>query len=289
MYRNKKNISSRSLRLLKSVLPPSDSEDSETEDETKLSLNKKSNASDVTVIDDSDCSIHSSSPPSGASELENYINDFDDMPMFDELDTDINNYINLPSTSYNDTLAEASIFISNPILDLLNVESNIIDNPVNLNIVENILDLSSPNNLHSDSDLSIVQRKSARLAQMTYVEPNSVSSAYVQLVEPPPSTFTNKTKKKMIQQKMTFKWTKQFKIPVDLPQFKYSSIPQNISTPYEYFKMFLKDDILELLTKHTNIYSSQKLGKSLETTVEEIKHYIGIELLMGIVAMPAYT
>jgi hypothetical protein len=53
--------------------------------------------------------------------------------------------------------------------------------------------------------------------------------------------------------------------------------------------MFLRDDILELITKHTNIYSSQKLGKSLETTIEEIKHYIGIELLMGIVAMPAYT
>jgi len=93
---------------------------------------------------------------------------------------------------------------------------------------------------------------------MTYVEPNSVSSEYVQSVEPPPSTFTNKTKK-MIRQKMTFKWTKQFKFPVDLPPFKYSSIPQNISTPYEYFKMFLKDYILVLITKYTNTYSSQKL------------------------------
>lgn len=293
MYRNKKIISSRSLRLLKSVISPSESEDSETEDETELSLNNKSNAPNMTVIDNSDCSTHSSSPPSGASELENYLNDIDDMPMFDELGTDINNYINLPSTSNNDIFAEASISITNPILDLPNVESNIIDNAINLSTMENILDLSSPNtlpsvNLHSDSDLSIVQRKSARLAQMTYVEPNSVSSAYVQSVEPPPSTFTNKTKK-MIRQKMTFKWTKQFKFPVDLPPFKYLSIPQNISTPYEYFKMFLKDDILELITKHTNIYSSQKLGKSLETTVEEIKHYIGIELLMGIVAMPAYT
>jgi len=196
MYRNEKNTSSQSLRLLKSVLPPSDSEDSETEDETELSLNRKSNALNITVIDDSDCSTHSSSHPSGASELENYLNDIDDMPMFDELGTDINNYINLPSTSYNDTLAAASISI--PILDLPNVESNIIDYPINLSIIENILDLSSPNNLpsvslHSDSDLPIVQRKSAKLAQMTYVEPNSVSSAYVQLAEPPSST--NKTKK----------------------------------------------------------------------------------------------
>jgi len=53
---------------------------------------------------------------------------------------------------------------------------------------------------------------------------------------------------------MTFKWTKHFKFPVDLTPFKYSSIPQNTLTPYEYFKMFLKDDILELITKHTNIY-----------------------------------
>lgn len=97
MYRNKKIISSRSLRLLKSVIPPSESEDSETEDETELSLNNKSNAPNMTVIDNSDCSTHSSSPPIGASELENYLNDIDDMPMFDELGTDINNYINLPS------------------------------------------------------------------------------------------------------------------------------------------------------------------------------------------------
>ncbi|KAL4132569.1 hypothetical protein QTP88_009693 [Uroleucon formosanum] len=57
------------LRLLKSVLPPSDSEDSETEDETDLSLNKKSNALAMTVLDESDISTHSSSHPSGASEL----------------------------------------------------------------------------------------------------------------------------------------------------------------------------------------------------------------------------
>ncbi|XP_060870237.1 piggyBac transposable element-derived protein 3-like [Metopolophium dirhodum] len=295
MYRNKKIISSRSLRLLKSVLPPLDSEDSETEDETELSLKKKLNTPTVTVLDYSDSSTHSSSPPSGASELENYLYDIDDFPMFDELGTDINNYINLPTTSYNDTLAEVSISTSNSILDLPNVErNNMIDNPINLSIVENILDLSSPNNfqsvdLHSDSDLLIVQRKSGRLAQMSYVEPMSVSSVYVESVEPPPlSTLRNKTKK-MIRKKMTFKWTKQFKFPVDLPPFRYSSIPQNISTPYQYFKMFLTDDILELISKHTNIYSSQKLDKSLETTVEEIKHYIGIEVLMGIVAMPAYT
>ncbi|KAL4152891.1 hypothetical protein QTP88_000724 [Uroleucon formosanum] len=106
IYRSKKIISSRSLRLLKSVLPPSDSEDSETEEETDLSLNKKSNALTMTVLDESDISIHSSSPPSSASELENYLKDIDDFPMFDELGTDINNYINLSTTNYNDTLAE---------------------------------------------------------------------------------------------------------------------------------------------------------------------------------------
>jgi hypothetical protein len=127
-------------------------------------------------------------------------------------------------------LAEGSISTSNSILNSTNVErSDVIDYPINLSI-ENILDLSSlnnlqPVNLHSDSDVSIVQRKSAKLAQMSFVESNSVSSVYVQSVEPPPlSTFTNKTKK-IIRLKMTFNWTKQFKFPVDLPPFEYSSIP----------------------------------------------------------------
>jgi hypothetical protein len=94
------------LQLLKLVLPLSDSEDFETEDETELSLNKKSNTFAMTVINDSDSSTHSSSPPSGTSELENYLNDIDDFPIFDELGMDINNYINLPTISYNDTLDE---------------------------------------------------------------------------------------------------------------------------------------------------------------------------------------
>ena len=42
------------------------------------------------------------------------------------------------------------------------------------------------------------------------------------------------------------------------------------------------------MVDNTNLYSVQKTGKSVNVTVEEMKSFIGMQIVMGIVRMPRY-
>ncbi|XP_046974849.1 piggyBac transposable element-derived protein 3-like [Vanessa cardui] len=60
-------------------------------------------------------------------------------------------------------------------------------------------------------------------------------------------------------------------------------------SPLDYFKLFLTDDILELIVYHSNLYSVQKKGTSINITKDDIKDFIAMNILMGVVDIPAYT
>lgn len=62
-----------------------------------------------------------------------------------------------------------------------------------------------------------------------------------------------------------------------------------IKTPLGYFKMFFSDNIINMIVEETNLYSTQAKGKSLNVTADDIKDFFAINLLMGIVKLPAYT
>ena len=57
-------------------------------------------------------------------------------------------------------------------------------------------------------------------------------------------------------------------------------------TPLQYFKLFLKDEILNTIVENTNLYSVQKSENSVNTNKDEIYSFIGIYILMGIVQLP---
>ena len=57
-------------------------------------------------------------------------------------------------------------------------------------------------------------------------------------------------------------------------------------TPLQYFKLFLKNKILNTIVENTNLYSVQKSGTSVNTNKDEISSFIGIQILMGIVQLP---
>ena len=59
-------------------------------------------------------------------------------------------------------------------------------------------------------------------------------------------------------------------------------------TPLNYFKIFWSDDIINLLVEQTNLYSVQQTGSSINTNKSEIEQFIGIQMLMSIVSLPAY-
>nr|CAH7758956.1 unnamed protein product [Callosobruchus chinensis] len=70
--------------------------------------------------------------------------------------------------------------------------------------------------------------------------------------------------------------------------------------PYDFYRLFLTDEILELITEQTNIYANQKANNkdpsrkskskpwvpTLPTNTEEIKTFFGIIIWMGLLKLP---
>lgn len=68
-----------------------------------------------------------------------------------------------------------------------------------------------------------------------------------------------------------------------------NSFLESDMTPYEYFKMFFDDDIIESITSQTNLYATQKnVNNPLQASKSEMSAFIGILLLSGIVKVPSY-
>lgn len=60
----------------------------------------------------------------------------------------------------------------------------------------------------------------------------------------------------------------------------------DLSTPLEYFQRMIDREMLEVLVQQTNIYSFQKNGTVVNTSVKELEMLMGMFLKMGIVSMP---
>lgn len=55
--------------------------------------------------------------------------------------------------------------------------------------------------------------------------------------------------------------------------------PDNVLLPKQYFNMFVDRDIIENWLYQTNLYSVQKRGVSIRTTVSEIERYKGLHMI----------
>ncbi|XP_067940417.1 piggyBac transposable element-derived protein 3-like [Watersipora subatra] len=60
---------------------------------------------------------------------------------------------------------------------------------------------------------------------------------------------------------------------------------QNIKTPYQYFQQFVTADMIDGMVDNTNLYSTQKMGKSINTTKKEVEQMMGMYFHMGLVRM----
>lgn len=97
---------------------------------------------------------------------------------------------------------------------------------------------------------------------------------------------TKKNDKK--KNRNNFKWEKEDfqhnKIPIDV---EYEA-PKTILTPLQYFQNFWDESVIQYSAEQTNIYSTLSTGTSINTSPNEIKSFIGMELLMGIITMPSF-
>lgn len=93
----------------------------------------------------------------------------------------------------------------------------------------------------------------------------------------------------MKAKKKTVKWTTQkFQGNAEIKE-KIFMKPPDTKSPLEYFYKFLSNDIIDLMVEETNLYCVQLKGTSLNVTTDVLKDFIAINILMGVVTMPAYT
>lgn len=103
---------------------------------------------------------------------------------------------------------------------------------------------------------------------------------------PPPPTIPITRKRKMKHLDFSFKKQKYTgTVEVDVcPKFAEQF---ELKSPRQYFQKFFTDDLINFIVDMTNLYSVQKSGKSICVSKKEIESYLGIEIIMGIVNMPA--
>ena len=89
--------------------------------------------------------------------------------------------------------------------------------------------------------------------------------------------------------KHVYRWRKN-DIPMTSAKFtgSFSNPPVEEMTPLEYFYTFLPQKLVTDIFEQTNLYSVQRSCKSVNTNEDEMKTFIGIQMLMGIVKLPSY-
>uniref|UniRef100_A0A3B4ZUF9 PiggyBac transposable element-derived protein domain-containing protein n=1 Tax=Stegastes partitus TaxID=144197 RepID=A0A3B4ZUF9_9TELE len=89
------------------------------------------------------------------------------------------------------------------------------------------------------------------------------------------------------KQRRIFKWRKKEFEPQSTATQSHFIAPEELSTPLLYFSKFFDEDIFEAIAHQTNLYSCQLIGSSINTNAYEIKAFIGMKLIIGVVKMPA--
>ena len=59
-------------------------------------------------------------------------------------------------------------------------------------------------------------------------------------------------------------------------------------TSLQYFETFFLNDFVDKIVEKSDLYSVQRDSKSVDTNAKEIKTFIGMKILMGIVKLPQY-
>ncbi|XP_026331157.1 piggyBac transposable element-derived protein 2-like, partial [Hyposmocoma kahamanoa] len=64
---------------------------------------------------------------------------------------------------------------------------------------------------------------------------------------------------------------------------------QTPTIPLDYFYKFFSPDVITDIVEQTNAYSMEKTGRSIELVEDELRDFLAIHIMMGVVSMPSYT
>ena len=61
----------------------------------------------------------------------------------------------------------------------------------------------------------------------------------------------------------------------------------SLFTPVPYFFLFFPEELIDVVVKHTHLYSVQQTLKSVDTYADEMKAFTGVQMIMSIVKLPS--
>lgn len=252
-----KKISFRTQQIM-ALLPPSDSEQSDCEKDNDDLLLLSTQC--TSALPESDTSSARSLSP-GMLDMMDIFDDSLELQLSSFMPNPIDNVTSPPEPD------DSTRFLSSSnVLNSMPPES--VQNPSS---VQSTLAPTTPS--------TIMTRRTKLLAKM-----NAAASSSCRI--------TVQSRKRKLQQ-MIFQFKRQkftSQVAVDDKPKRFQTADfSSYRTPYDYFKFLFKEEIFHYIAEMTNLYSVQKKGKSLNISKKEIEQLIGMEIIMGIVAMPSYT
>lgn len=81
---------------------------------------------------------------------------------------------------------------------------------------------------------------------------------------------------------------------IDVPEFVESSGPTHQlpsdANPLQFFMLVFPLALVQILVDNTNLYAAQSVAQGwVDTTIDEMKAFLGLQILMGIIQLPRYT
>lgn len=81
---------------------------------------------------------------------------------------------------------------------------------------------------------------------------------------------------------------------IDVPEFAESSGPTYQlpfdANPLQFFMVIFPLALVQIIVDNTNLYAAQSVDQGwVDTTIDEMKAFLGLQILMGIIQLPRYT
>lgn len=173
-------------------------------------------------------------------------------------------------------------------LEVFDIEDFISDVGIDVNDCNDCFDLSVPDNLVDQVNEKPIQKCDSPVHCSDKSNNSQNSETATQTPTKLPSAKPTARCKKSVEKQM-YRWSdEEFWYSVDIHEDEFIA-PKKLQLPIEYFKYFFSEELIQLIVDNTNLYSVQKSGKSVNVNNNDILDFLAIEILMGVVNMPAYT
>ena len=125
---------------------------------------------------------------------------------------------------------------------------------------------------------------------LTRAQKNAPSQAVAGLVTPtdaPQVTAKPAAKKKVAKEAKQYKWIKTEPEPRNITWKGSMPHYDEVQTHLDLFRMFITEDILSNIVDKTNLNAMRKKNLALKLSLEELRRFLGVQMLMSILKLPA--